>query len=406
MFFFGAVLLTCCVPFAGLFAGIVIKKAPSQFGRWLWVYIMFIAIVAYSYTPTYTNDLIRYFNMIEACKSLPFSQSFSWGDDGLIVKNFWFWCVGQINEPHLIQAITIGGLYGVTAFITWDSFSENRCSMWIVILVQILLLPLQLANNNIRNMFTFSFMFFAVYRDLVKKKRNVLTAILYIGPIFVHMAGLAVIMARIGMLLFRKHYKLGLTLTFSIPFVILSAYPVLSNVTIPGNIGKIIKRAIWKSYTSVLSNSAYALSMQESGYINACRVVMFIACVSIIILTLRYLYKTEEKTSGQNEYMIFNMIFCSITCMWILLGAVKFWVFAVGSIIGSGPVLSRYYEEKKPGQFEKILILVLEIMGICRAALELYYINQRIVWVEYFTTLFSTNIWTILIHIIRELMRI
>ena len=92
--------------------------------------------------------------------------------------------------------------------------------------------------------------------------------------------------------------------------------------------------------------------------------------------------------------------------MWILLGAVKFWVFAVGSIIGSGPVLSRYYEEKKPGQFEKILILVLEIMGICRAALELYYINQRIVWVEYFTTLFSTNIWTILIHIIRELMRI
>ena len=80
----------------------------------------------------------------------------------------------------------------------------------------------------------------------------------------------------------------------------LGACPVLRNVTIPGNIGKIVQRAIWKSYTNVMSNSAYAESMRDSGYMNACRIVMFVACVIIIALTLMYLYKKEEQTTGQS----------------------------------------------------------------------------------------------------------
>ena len=398
------ILVTLSVPMSFLISGIGIVKAPNQYKRWLWLYILAFAILAYSYTPTYTNDLIRYFNMIEQCKNLPFSYAFNWADDGLVVKNFWFWCMSKINEPHLIQAISIGALYGVTAYITCDSFRDDKRKLWMVMALQIMLLPLHLANNNIRNMFTFAFMFLAVYRDLVQKKRNVLTGLLYIAPIFVHMAGLVVIVARLGVLVFKRHFKVGLVATFTIPFVVLGAYPVLRNISIPGNIGKIIQRAIWKSYTNVMSNSAYAESMRDSGYMNACRIVMFIACVILIALTLMYLYEKEEKTAGQNEFMIFDMIFCSITCIFILLGAVKFWVFGVAAIIGSGPVLSCYFEEDRVGGIRQIMICGLTLMAISRAVLEIYYISQRIIWSEYFSTLMTTNIWTIIFHIFKVFM--
>ncbi len=395
------IIITSSVPLSFLISGIGFVKAPSHYKRWLWLYILAFAVLAYCYTPTYTNDLMRYLNMIEQCKNLPFSYAFSWADDGLVVKNFWFWCLSKIDEPHLIQAISIGSLYGVTAYITCDSFRSNKRRLWIAMLLQILLLPLYLANSNIRNMVAFAFMFLAVYRDLVKGKRNILTGVLYVAPVFVHMAGLVVIIARLGVLVFRKHFKVGLVATFTMPSVILIAYPLLRNIAIPGNIGKIVQRAIWKSYTNVLSNSDYANSMRESGYVNACRIVMFVACVILIGLTLMYLYKKEEKTKGQYEFMIFDMIFCSITCIFILLGAVKFWVFGVASVIGSGTVLSCYFEGNRVGGIKQIMIYGLTLMALARAILEIYYISQRIVWGEYFSTLMTTNIWTIVFHIFK-----
>ena len=102
-------IITSSVPLSFLISGIGIVKAPNKYKRWLWLYILAFAILAYSYMPTYTNDLMRYFSMLEQCKNLPFSSAFNWADDGLVVKNFWFWCVGKIDEPHLIQAISFPG---------------------------------------------------------------------------------------------------------------------------------------------------------------------------------------------------------------------------------------------------------------------------------------------------------
>ena len=338
-------LITVSAPLALLVSVICMVKAPNQYKKWLWIYILAMAIIAYSYTPTYTNDLMRYFMMIDQCKELPFSQAFNWADDGLVIKNLLFWCLSKIDEPHLLQAITIGGLYGVTAYITCESFKKDKSKLAIVILLQVLILPFHLANNNIRNIITFSFMILAVYRDIIQKKKNALTLILYIAPIFIHMTGVVVLFARVCVWIFKKHFKAGLIATFAIPSVFLGLYQILRTISLPGNIGKIISRVIWKTYTSILSNSEYAESMKTSGYVNACRFVMFFICVGIIILTLMYLKKGSDLNDSKKGFMIFNMYFCSITCIWIILGAVKFWVFGVASIIGSGPVLSIYFEK-------------------------------------------------------------
>lgn len=399
------VLITVSVPFALFFCCVVIVKSPSQFKKWLWMYVMAFALLAYSYTPTYENDLVRYYNMIENCRWVPINQAFTWSNDGLLIKNFWFWCMSKIEEPHLIQAIAIGSLYGVTAYITCDSFNNEKKRMWIVILFQLMLLPLHLANNNIRNMTTFALMYLAVYRDLVQKKRNIVTVILYVCPVFIHMAGLVIIGARLGVTLFRKYFKSALIATFTIPFAILLSYPYLQSINIPGSIGIILKKAIWKAYTSVLSNSDYARRMQESGYINACRVVMFIVCVSIIFLTLKCMYTSNDKTKEQYEFMLFNMIFCSITCIWIILGAVKFWAFGVASILGSGVLLSYYFERYKWRWYNNFYVVMIGIMGFFRALLEIYYISSRIEFNTYFSTLMTTNVWTVLLHILRVIIR-
>lgn len=394
-------ILLSSVPLSVIFMGFVCVKNPSNLKKYLPIYVFIMAVIAYSITPNYVCDLTRYFEYMDYCRTLPIQESLSWADDGLIVKNFLFWFIGHLDDNHLLPALAVGSLYGVTAYIAIDSAKENKRNLYIVLLLQICMLPLFEATSNVRNMLAFSLIILAVYRDLVKKNLDILTIVLYIAPCFIHMTGIVIILIRISTIVAKRYPKITVISMVALPTMTIELYEHTLGAVIPGNIGKIITRAINKAYSSTLSTSVYAETMKNSGYVNACRLVTFIFLIAFIYLIFIYL---KEKHTEYKNFVVFCLILSCITVVWILLQAVKYWVFAVSMVISSGPVLSYFIlNYKKIGSKARIAIMIITIMAILRLGLEIYFISDRIYIAEFFSGIMLTNAYTMLYHIVTGL---
>ena len=393
------------IPFSAFIVGIVIVKAPNQFNRIIWIFTYCMAMIAYCYSPTYVNDLARYYARIDYCRQLPFSEAFTWISDGLVIKNLLFWVLAKINQKNLLQAIAIGVMYGVSAFIACDASQESNnhfASLFIIILG---LLPLFLAANNIRNMIAFALSILAIYRDLVKRNRGALTVFLYIVPCFIHMASVALLAGRLLLPLVKRNYRISLGALIAVPFLVVNLYPILRVISIPGNTGLIIRRLIFKSYSTVVGTSAYAISTRESGFNNACRIVMFLFCLLIACSSFQFLKTDSDGKSRFHDFILYDAMLCAFTCVYILTGAIKFWVFAVASVICAIPLLQKLYE----GVFRCSLVHInvctpISFLAAARASLEIYFMMSRVNWKELFLNILWKNGLVVFFQILRELM--
>ena len=107
-----------------------------------------------------------------------------------------------------------------------------------------MVIPFYHAYSNVRNVSAFALLAVAVYRDMVKKKRTVITYLLYIIPCFIHMSGIVIVLFRAEIPIIRKFPYLGITSTLVIPTVIIKSYSVLQRIQFPGYVGQIVNRAI------------------------------------------------------------------------------------------------------------------------------------------------------------------
>ena len=124
-----------------------------------------MSIIVYSCISNYENDLVRYFQMIEQCKNLPFSQAFTWGNDGLVVKNLVFWIISRLGDVHILPALAAAIYYGVSAYLAVDQYREGD-KIYPIILFQLLTIPFLESLSNVRNVSAFALLILAAYRDL------------------------------------------------------------------------------------------------------------------------------------------------------------------------------------------------------------------------------------------------
>ena len=89
----GLCMILVSTPLMALVSFVIIVRAPSKIRIYLPLIVLTFAFIAYCYEPTYSNDLSRYFNSLERLKTVPFSEAFSWANDGLVVKNLLFWLI-------------------------------------------------------------------------------------------------------------------------------------------------------------------------------------------------------------------------------------------------------------------------------------------------------------------------
>lgn len=184
-----------------LFSNLVMKDS-KKWKLYLSFYILSIFCIGFFFTE-WGTDLNTYFNILEYLKGMNFSSANEYLSniykDNLYFRNFVFWAIANSFSIHLLPAISTSSVYGIYAYITCDYCIRKKLTkyMGIILVVQYMFLPLQSIVGNVRNIWAFSLIILATYRDVIQHKRNIVTILLYILPCYLHTSGVLVLLLRV-----------------------------------------------------------------------------------------------------------------------------------------------------------------------------------------------------------------
>lgn len=371
-------------PFGAFFLLLMIYKKPSLRHKYASFVGLLFGMMGYCTRPVRTIDISRYFEQIDGIRELPFSQAAGWMDDGLIVKNVFFWLIAKIGDNQLLPFFSLLIIYGITTYVLADALEDDDKKLFgNILLLQILQIPFYTVFSNVRNVVAFAFLLLAVYRDLYRQKRDIITLVLYIVPCYIHLTGFVIVIVRFSVPIIKRMSYLGTAMTFAVPTSVVALYPRLRSISLPGNIGKVISRAIWKAYASVIRTSDYAQEVQTHGSFVANRALAAVFCVLLMYLIIQYqdIYRSTKRT--KYEYSIYVEIMTIISFMLTAIGVVKYWVFMYMVYISCSPILIEF-AHKQEGKKKKAYycyIFIWIVMGL-RFVLQLrsMYKNLDIAW--------------------------
>lgn len=380
-------------------------KYPKQWRKVLPVFIYSVFVLAYCITPSYENDLTRYFMQIERLYGMSFYDANLLMKDGLFVKNFAFWIISQLEMPHLLAAITTSIVYGINTYITCDYASRYgyEKKIWIVLMLQILILPFFSIVNNLRNITAFALIVLGAYREFCKNKLDVITILLYIVPCFIHKTGIVLVAIRLLVILFKKIMSLALILVVALPTMIEIAYSNIGYITIGGNIGLVLRILVRSARNYLLGGSAYGEKVQNSFVQNAIRYVVMMLLIIIMSLVFNYVKKAID--SKEKEFSIFCFLIAIISLACNVFDTPAYWRFSIGTIISCSPIVFWVlYHKTQLNVIQKLFIYILPIIAIVRFFLDIYYTWARIDFGEFIVTSLFTNGYTIFFDLIKAIM--
>ena len=198
-------LLTMMFPLLGLPLGLYgIYRNFRSWSIYVFCIALFFGAWAYVYNPTIETDLTRYFDYINSLSNISLIETMSSGIYGRRVQAlFGFvimsWGASQLGDPHLIAAFTVFAIYYVSLKITCQigaDYKINNKRIILHIVFLIFIINFYGITNNIRNVFSFSLIILAVFRECYENKKNALTYFLYLFPLFIHPSAFVLLFIR------------------------------------------------------------------------------------------------------------------------------------------------------------------------------------------------------------------
>ena len=378
-----------------------ISKSPSKWRRYLPFYIYFIFIAAYSYTPPSGSnvDLLRYYQILEELKGLSLTEIVSSLSDSLYAENILYWIVVSANMPRLLQAITTATVYGVGAYIVCDSAQPTDYKfIFRVLMTQAVIIPFFSVVVNVRNVFTFSLIILASYRDLYRHRRDLLTILLYIIPVFMHKTGVIIVILRLLVPVFKRVYFVAVAFVFGLSGLIKLAYSYRLSIPFGGALGTILRRLVNSAYIYLLGETQYAERVRNSTGATLSRLIAF---VFLIFLVYLYLKKFLSKQKIEDiEVMGYLLCILSLACN--AFDTPAYWRFSAAASLVITPIMYSFYRGELTTRIQKQRIyFVLIIYLVVRALFTVY--RATIDWGETVSILVSTNIFTLMFELIKSI---
>lgn len=380
-----AALISFVLPPAGIAAGYwSIFKGKVNARAIAFCFALFMAAFAYSYIPYGSPDLVRYFDYVEQLKGLSLSEALGTsmrGESHLTVFAVMCWLVEKLGDPHLLPAFTVFVIYFIGIYVTCTVAKDLKVSSQTLAayIAFILLCPNFYAiTNNIRNVFVFSIVGLAVFRDCYQKKRDIWTVLMYIVPIFIHATALIVVLLRVVILLTGKYKFISFMLILAVKPLVDLVYSFVGYIPNSSVVALAARDAITRAYRYFNdTNSAWGLIVQNSGSQRAMRylyiALAIIICVNAAVLSRRKLWKKIEKDVAIVSYSVkikriidfaFTLGLMTIACAPML--TPEYWRFVSVLILFSGPIyfVSKRYVKDKAFRFlnQSIFIFILPCM--------------------------------------------
>ena len=311
------------------------------------------------------NDLTRYFDIVASLKDFSLNYILTNDRELLYTKDIIFYFVSRTNELHILPFITGFIVYTITFYVLFDIVKKSNRKfktkeLFMLILISIGIITPYSIIVNVRCVLSYTIIIFAIYRELIQKKRNIVTLMLYILPIGLHSSAIIIIIIRLISILFKKFKKISIAIALFLPTLIDIIYNYVGYLNI-GIIGTIITNAINKAYAYLhWTEGGWATEIESSVSNIFQRTTGSIFLITIIILIIYINRKRAKKDNGKYQminFLYFMSIF-ALGCLWIKTGA--FWRFETMVVLFSPIVFVTALEENEKFRniFIKIFVLV------------------------------------------------
>ncbi len=285
-------------PFTGMiFVLIGLYKDRRHSVHYSVMVALFFAAFAYWFIPNHEMDLTRYFQQLSIYKGLSWNSFIKTvlSNNTLYIQQLFFYLIAKTNNPHLLPAVTIFITYFLTFYMITDYSNKrniNSKKMLKIIIFTVCTLPFPSLVSNVRNILAFVIFTYAAYRDLEQNKKNIITFLLYIIPIFIHISTITLLIVRLLLLIYNKSNK-----KIIIPIIIINTIFIIKGIsnfilsTFLGN-NRIINSFFVKANNYVTNTeSAYAKYLATSTIMKLQKTYF----VGLIILLLCIVFTTNRQ---------------------------------------------------------------------------------------------------------------
>lgn len=325
-----------------------------------------LAIFAYCYEPTVDSDLVRYRQVIEQIQNMSFFDAVNnnlYGEENLYVFMALCWILAKIGQPNLIQAISVFFVFYIAGYINYKvaldfkvSCRDSFASLCFILLNA----SFYTLTNNVRNIFAFSIIVYAVFRDVYLKKRDVFSIILYVAPCFLHASAILLVLFRLITSITSKMKWLLLVVVVIMKMLVENLSRIFASFGGANILFQLIGNMLNKGnryYNNY--DSAWAISVYNSGSMRLMKILIIIECVIITVFLFRFTKKAKTDTlqTSQRSQILSRVRFIDYLFLIDIMGFAcvpmhmpEYWRFFVLIILFNGAVIfNEGFELEKTG---------------------------------------------------------
>jgi len=387
------IILILCPPLF-LFSIPLMKRNYENWKKYFWMYPVLMALLAFSYAPKPdSGDIVRYFSRIDVYRQLTLKDAitlFYYRETG---ETIWIWIAAKLGLPGVLPGLAAGVVYGVSTYISCDYAERNdkkNLINWIMVIC-FLLLPFNNIINNIFNVTAFALVLLGVYRDLVQRRRNLLTLLLYVIPCFIQQAAFILIMVRILAVPVKKMKYIAIAIVALMPGAINLLYSNRRIFSGSSFIVGLIERGNY--YLNETANSEYAIRVQtvlwhRLNYILS----MLFAGVVIWGVVMLWKAKREEKTiikKNDNTFLSFLFLVEILAISCVAFSAPHYWRFNLVTQMAIGFIFILVIRDDLKSKFWRYALFA---VGAGNFVIQIYRIIRSSVYIDQWMInfLFST----------------
>lgn len=232
-------------------------------------FVLFIAVAfaVYGYGITckigLENDLYRYFDLVDEFSNMNLLKIIKNDKQFLFTRDILFYFIGKTGNNRLLPYIVGFNIYGICGYVLYNYARRNDYTFSSLEYLIILFCVFGIVNPcgliaNVRCVQAYIIIGFSVYREVVQKKKDFITVLLYFIAIGLHITAIIIIFLRLTSVLFRKLKLLLCITTFFFPYFINIAYKYRAYF------GTLISTNIAKAYYYLNWTDGYAAEVSAS----------------------------------------------------------------------------------------------------------------------------------------------
>lgn len=253
--FISLLIFSILIPPLGLFCGLFgLVMDRKHWKGYVFCLALTMASIAYCYYPKGDPDIIRYIAHVKQIGrySLPRAMTIGiHGEANLYTFTFVCWVIAKLGDPQLLPALSVFCVYYVAFYITCklaeDTHARSRNLIFYLLFI-ICSLNLYEMINNVRNVCAFALVSFAVFREMYMKKRDILTLVLYVFPLFLHTSAILLVLIRL-IVKYTGKIKLVLFLLVSNVMLLIDlAYAIVTRIGSGNIVISLIRNLVVKGY--------------------------------------------------------------------------------------------------------------------------------------------------------------